>query len=123
MEIGEKIRVRREELGMSQDELAKKCGYASRVSISKIESGERRVPNDKVELFARALRVLPEYLMGWTDEDGIDISDEDLAAAESRQQLKDRPQLRALLDAGSKLTDEDVENVIKIMESMGAKSQ
>lgn len=123
MEIGEKIRLRREELGMSQDELAKKCGYASRVSISKIESGERDVPKSKIELFARALRVLPEYLMGWTDEDGIDITDEDLAAAEARQKLADRPGLKALLDAGAKLSDEDVENVIRIMESMGSKSK
>lgn len=118
MDIGEKIRLRREELGMSQDELAKKCGYASRVSISKIESGQRDVPNNKIEPFARALRVLPEYLMGWTDEDGITIQEEDIAAAESRQALADRPQLRALLDAGSKLSDEDVANVIRIMESM-----
>lgn len=118
MEIGEKIRLRREELGMSQDELAKKCGYASRVSVSKIESGQRDVPMDKVELFARALRVLPEYLMGWAEDEGVDISDEDLIATDSRQQLKNRPQLRALLDAGSKLSDDDVANVIKIMESM-----
>lgn len=118
MDIGEKIRLRREELGMSQDELAKKCGYASRVSISKIESGERDVPKSKIEVFARALRVLPEYLMGWTDEDGIDITDEDLAAAEARQKLAERPDLKALLDAGSKLSGEDIANVIRIIEAM-----
>ena len=78
METGEKIKARREELGMSQDELAKKCGYASRVSISKIESGDRRVPSDKIEYFAKALNVLPEYLMGWAEEDGITVSSEDL---------------------------------------------
>lgn len=122
-DLYENIKKRREELGMSQDELARKVGYTSRSTIARIERGDINIPQDKIILFARALRVLPEYLMGWTDEDGIDISDEDLAAAESRQQLKDRPQLRALLDAGSKLTDEDVENVIRIMESMGTKSQ
>ena len=118
MKIGEKIKLRREELGMSQDELARKCGYASRVSISKIESGQRDVPKDKIAVFARALRVLPEYLMGWTDEDGMEISDEDLATAEARQQLAERPDLKALLDAGSKLSSEDIANVIRIMESM-----
>ena len=119
----ENIRRRREELGMSQEELAHRVGYTSRSTIARIERGDINIPQDKIILFARALKVLPEFLMGWTEDEGIDISDEDLAAAESRQQLKDRPQLRALLDAGSKLTDEDVENVIKIMESMGAKSQ
>lgn len=122
-DLYENIRKRREGLGMSQDELARKVGYTSRSTIARIEHGDINIPQDKIILFARALRVLPEYLMGWTEDEGMDISDEDLAAAESRQQLKDRPQLRALLDAGSKLTDEDVENVIKIMESMGAKSQ
>jgi len=78
MSIGEEIRRKREALGMSQDELAKKCGYASRVSISKIESGEREIPKDKIELFARALNMLPEYLMGWTEEDGINITDADI---------------------------------------------
>lgn len=118
MDIGDKIKLRREELGMSQDELARKCGYASRVSISKIESGQRDVPKDKIAVFARALRVLPEYLMGWTDEDGMEISDEDLATAEARQQLAERPDLKALLDAGGKLSSEDIANVIRIMESM-----
>lgn len=80
METGEKIRRRREDLGMSQDELAKRCGYASRVSISKIESCERRVPSNKIELFARTLNVLPEYLMGWAEDDGVTISDEDLVS-------------------------------------------
>lgn len=118
MEIGERIRKRREELGMSQDELAKKCGYASRVSISKIESDSRGLPTDKIKLIAKALRVDPAYLMGWIDEEGNEIQDESVAAAEALQQLADRPELRALLDAGSKLSDDDVANVIRIMESM-----
>ena len=36
MEIGDRIRKKREELGMSQEELAKKIGYRSRSSINKI---------------------------------------------------------------------------------------
>ena len=39
MEIGDRIRKKREELGMSQEELAKKIGYRSRSSINKIENG------------------------------------------------------------------------------------
>ena len=40
----ERIRRRREELGLSQDELAKKLGYKSRSSINKIEKGENDIP-------------------------------------------------------------------------------
>lgn len=40
MEIYKRIRARREELGISQEELAKRMGYRSRSSINKIENGE-----------------------------------------------------------------------------------
>ena len=41
MDIGERIKLRREELNLSQDELAKKVGYKSRSSINKIEQDGR----------------------------------------------------------------------------------
>lgn len=116
--FGERIRTRREELCMSQDELAKRCGYASRVSISKIESGVRKLPTKKIGALAAALRMDPAYLMGWVDELGNDIRDEDTATTEALQKLAKRPELKALLDAGSKLSEEDITNVIRIMESM-----
>lgn len=37
MTIGERIKKRRLELGMTQDELAKKLGYKSRSSVNKLE--------------------------------------------------------------------------------------
>ena len=40
LEIYKRIRARREELGISQEELAKRMGYRSRSSINKIENGE-----------------------------------------------------------------------------------
>ena len=41
MKLYERIKKRREELGMSQDELAQKLGYKSRSTIAKIEKGEK----------------------------------------------------------------------------------
>ena len=41
--VGEKIRLRREELGMSQEELAAKMGYSNRSTIARIESGGNNV--------------------------------------------------------------------------------
>ena len=46
MEIGDRIRKKREELGMSQEELAKKIGYRSRSSINKIENDGRGLPRN-----------------------------------------------------------------------------
>ena len=51
---------------MSQDELAHKVGYKSRSSIQKIETA-RKLPLDKVELMAVALRCSISYLMGWEE--------------------------------------------------------
>lgn len=39
MTIGQRVKIRREELGMSQEELATKVGYKSKSSINKIELG------------------------------------------------------------------------------------
>ncbi|MBQ7792811.1 MAG: helix-turn-helix domain-containing protein [Clostridia bacterium] len=65
MKLCDRIRSRREELGMSQDELAKKLGYKSRSSINKIEMGINDVTQSKIVAFADALSVSPGYLMGW----------------------------------------------------------
>jgi len=72
MTVGERIKQRRLELNLSQDELAKKVGYKSRSSINKIELA-RDLPLKKVEVMANALDTTPSYLMGWTDKNGITI--------------------------------------------------
>ena len=66
--IGERIKARREELDITQDELAKKLGYKSRSSINKIESGDRDLTQSKIKSIADALQTSPAYIMGW-DED------------------------------------------------------
>ena len=65
LELFKRIRQRREELGMTQDELAQKLGYKSRSSINKIEKGENDIPQSKIVAFANALDIAPESLMGW----------------------------------------------------------
>ena len=66
------IKKRREELGMSQDELAKLTGYTSRSSIAKIEKGLVDLPQTKIELFAKALNTTQPELMGWNDNLTLD---------------------------------------------------
>lgn len=67
MNIGTRIRLIREELEMSQDELAQLVGYKSRSSVNKIEMDGRGLPQERIVDFARALGVTPAYLMGWED--------------------------------------------------------
>ncbi len=64
LELYSNIKARREELGLSQSELAELTGYTSKTSISKIESGRIDLPQSKIAIFANALRTTPGALMG-----------------------------------------------------------
>ena len=59
--------MRREELNLSQEELAKRMGYSSRTSINKIENG-RPCSQKIIARLAVALDVSVAYLMGWEEE-------------------------------------------------------
>lgn len=76
MEIGDRIRAKREALGMSQEELATKIGYKSRSSINKIEKDGRGLPQSKILLIARALETTPDFLLGWSDDEADFYPDE-----------------------------------------------
>ena len=69
MEIGKRIKARREGLGLSQDDLAKMVGYTSRSSIAKVETNANGMVQSKVVALAKALQTTPAYLMGWVDNE------------------------------------------------------
>lgn len=69
MNVCDRIKKRREELNLSQEELANKLGYKSRSSINKIEMGLSDIPFSKIKDFAMALETTPAYIMGWTKEE------------------------------------------------------
>ena len=64
----ENIRKRREELGMSQTQLAEKAGYTDKTAISKIELGKQDLSQTRLAKIAEALCISPLVLMGYTDE-------------------------------------------------------
>lgn len=74
MSLAEKVRKRRIELGLTQDDLAHRMGYKSRVSINKIENG-RPITQKIIVRLAKELYTTPSYLMGWQDEEekGLDV--------------------------------------------------
>ena len=46
----------------------------SKQTIYKYEAGiVTNIPSDKIELIAKALRVQPEWIMGWTDTESVEI--------------------------------------------------
>ncbi len=68
MDIQDKIKSRREELGLTYEEIGKIVGV-SKSTVRKWETGMiENMRQDKITLLARALRVSPGYLMGWEAE-------------------------------------------------------
>ena len=78
LELGNRIRNERVSLGLSQDELAQKCGYTSRASINKIELGYVDLPLSKVRILAEVLGVSILYIIDGdiTDTSQIDREEE-----------------------------------------------
>ena len=73
MTIGERIRIRREQIGMSQLELAEKIGYKSKSTIAKIELDGRELRQSKIKAISDALNTTPSYIMGWDENPQPDI--------------------------------------------------
>ena len=74
MDLHQRIKQRRIELGMSQEELAFKLGYKSRSSINKIEMGDNDIPQSKILDFAKALDTTPSFLLGLDEYQTTNIS-------------------------------------------------
>lgn len=75
MTVGERIKQRRKELGLTQDELAKRMGYNGRSGVCAAETKEDNITTTKVAKFAKALGVSQLYLMGYEDANGNPIDD------------------------------------------------
>lgn len=72
------IKKRREELGISQEELARLAGYTSRSSIAKIEKGEVDLSIKKINQISNALQIPSHDLVGW--DEGLELVDTDIIA-------------------------------------------
>ena len=68
MRIGERIRQRRIELGLSQRELAAKMKYSHHSTLARIETGKVDVSQTRIVQFSEVLGVSVPYLMGWEEE-------------------------------------------------------
>jgi transcriptional regulator with XRE-family HTH domain len=126
MTLGDKIRIRREEAGLSQDELAQKLGYKSRSTIAKLESGVNDLTQSKLKAFADALNTTVGDLLDW-DEDKNDKPEEkkayylDPETARIAQELHDNPGQRILFDASKDLTPDDIKVVMTVINGLKKK--
>lgn len=65
--LKERLKARREALGLSQSDLARAVGLTPQ-SVSAYENGVRRASGDVIAAFANVLKCSADYLLGRTDE-------------------------------------------------------
>lgn len=74
MTIGDRIRVKREEAGLSQEELAKLTD-TTKQAIYKYEKGiVVNIPLSRLEKLGKVLNCTPAYIMGWTEDETRELS-------------------------------------------------
>ena len=121
MTIGERIKNRRIQLGLTQTELAHKMGITSKTTICKAETTGFNPTMDRVREFADALNVSPAYLMGWTSdaEESKSIPKKEYylndETAEMAQELLDNKDMKLLFDAAKDSKPEDLRMVADML--------
>ena len=78
MDVGERIKNRRKQLGLSAEQIAAELGV-SPATVYRYESNEiMNMRIDKLEPIAKALHTRPAYLMGWSEETSSAAEDTNL---------------------------------------------
>ena len=113
MSIGDRVKLLREQKGMTQEELATQLGYKSKSSVTHIERG-RDIPRSMVVKLADILDTTPAYLMGWEDEPEKDELSELMEKYDSIKpiKLKRFPMLGEIACGEPIFADEDREHYI-----------
>ena len=101
--IGEKLRIARENSGLSQGQAAKLIGF-HRPTISEIEAGRRKVSTDELKVFADIYQVSIDWLLGELEGD---------KEIERRLQLVAREL--------STLSQSDLDKVVNLLSSIKSK--
>lgn len=113
MTIGERIKHRRNELGLSVDELAALL-KKNRATIYRYESNEiEKLPTTVLEPLSKALQVSPGYFMGWEDEPSAPV----VTAPEQTENEKLSFALYGTADVDAELLD-DVRKYAEIARRM-----
>lgn len=114
MSIGDRIRQKREEFGMSQEDVGKLL-KVNRSTVKRYESGEtRRIPISTIRKLADILQTTPEYLLeleaGPVREEVLDQDVMVLARAMQKISPQKREIISKMIQAMSDIADEELKN-------------
>ena len=108
MNLADRVKQRREDLGLSQEQLALRMGYSSRTSINKIENG-RPCSQKIIARLSDALGVSIPYLMGWEEEKNEKPIVQDDELSEEKQKL---------IEKIKKLPEDKIRLLLQVAESI-----
>ena len=118
MTIGERIKKRRLELNMTQEQLANKLGYKSKSSINKIEMDSRNLTQPKIKLIADALKTTPEYIMGWNEVPNSGQKKQYYEDAKMVQEMFEDADMRSLFHMKKNMGEEKFSAHVRYMKDL-----
>lgn len=112
MNVHERIKQRRKELGISADDVANALDI-SRATVYRYESSEiEKLPTSIIEPLSKVLKTTPAYLMGWDAQ----VEENEDTVDDIKDELFEKRKL--LFDISAKATEEDLDKIIKIVEAL-----
>ncbi|MEG1982054.1 MAG: helix-turn-helix transcriptional regulator [Clostridia bacterium] len=114
MEFKDNLKELRKKEGLSQVDLAEKLGF-SKSLVGLYETGGRKPSFEALETVADYFNVSIDYLMGKDDKSIYYL---DPNTAQIAQEVFERPQMKILFDASRKVSPEDLDLIIKMLDRM-----
>ena len=113
MSIGEKIKLRRMELGWSQRELSKRMKYSNHSTIARIETGHVDIPQSRIVQFAEVLNTTVAYLMDWEE---VEKKNDTISDAVVRMRSESR--FLSVVEILTAMDPEDLETAEKVLKAL-----
>lgn len=120
MTIGERIKRRRLELGLSADDLAVKIGK-NRATIYRYENSDiGKLPTTILEELSKVLLVTPAYLMGWEEESKPQLDFANIKNIEPLPKFKKIPLVGTIACGEPILAQENIEDYLMCPDKIDA---
>ncbi|QTL99710.1 helix-turn-helix domain-containing protein [Iocasia frigidifontis] len=115
MDFGKKLKKARNELGMTQKQLAKKIGI-KRTTVAGYESEGKMPPYNTLIKIAQTLNCSLDYLLGYKEKNNSDKSEHlNPEIIYLAQKISKRKDLKLLLKETEDLNPDSVKRIIKII--------
>lgn len=112
MKIGEKIKLRRNELGLSQRDLAARMGYSHHSTIARIEAGTVDIPQSRIVKFSEVLGVSIDYLMNWEQ-----VKEKNSALADATIRMRTDNEFFSIIEGLNRLNPAQLASVKQIVDT------